>query len=55
MRNHKLLTKPVNINAMSFEDLFDNSYDKIRHDWQKTPIRIHVSKCRYYKHKIHHA
>jgi hypothetical protein len=29
------MTQPVNLNDLSFEELFAEVYDKVRHDWQK--------------------
>jgi hypothetical protein len=35
------MTQPVNLNDLSFEELFEEVYDKVRHGWQKMPVRPH--------------
>jgi hypothetical protein len=37
MRRRKAITQPGNLNELGFEDLFEEVYSKIQHDWQKVP------------------
>jgi hypothetical protein len=41
MRRHKVMTQPVNLNDLSFEELFEEVYDKVRHGWQKC-LFVHI-------------
>jgi hypothetical protein len=55
MRRHKVMTQPVNLNDLSFEELFAEVYDKVRHDWQKMPVRPHLRGWKNHAHKVHHS
>jgi hypothetical protein len=55
MRRHKIITKPIQLQELSFEDLFDEEFGKIRHDWQKTSVRPHLRGWKNHTHKLHHA
>jgi hypothetical protein len=55
MRRHKIITRPVNLNGLGFEELFEEAYNKIQHDWQKTPVRPHLRGWRSHAHKVRHA
>jgi hypothetical protein len=53
MRRHKIISQPVSLNDLGFEDLFEAVYDKTRHDWQKTPARPHLRGWKSHTHKAH--
>jgi hypothetical protein len=56
MRRNKIITNPVQLNELNFEDLFEEIYEKkIKHDWQNTPVRPHLRELMNHYHKKRHA